>query len=84
MRTCSNTTGRWPPDTKMMTHILRIALMLLLLPLQPLMSGGSATAQSTNPFPPMPVLSPGALTAYGANGRACLDWNSSIEDNTPR
>jgi hypothetical protein len=28
----------------------------------------------------MPVLAPGALTGYGANGRAYLDWNPSIED----
>lgn len=28
----------------------------------------------------MPVLAPGALTAYGANGRAYLNWNPAIED----
>ena len=47
------------------------------------MSGSAVAAkdaESGKKFPPMPVLAPGALTAYGANGRAYLNWNPAIED----
>jgi len=40
----------------------------------------AAAAEPSPAFPAMPVLAPGALTGYGANGRVYLDWNPSIED----
>jgi len=58
-------------------------LLLITLVLVPLACGAAEQPlekQGSRDFPPMPVLAPSALTAYGANGHVYLDWNPSVED----
>jgi len=58
----------------------RASIVCLLLALLSTVPGWSARKSSAPEAPPLPVLSPTALTADAGDGRAYLCWNPQIED----